>query len=253
MSVVSETTNLTSTVKDNITSNWKRYVIIVVVLIIIGLGIWWYFNTKNKKKAELIGNSEGKTMKQIPKTDLPRNIQSMGQGHFSLTFKIYLGDWEQTTVIKEVYSGGPLAIFIEPTINNMGMFLVTDKDFKLYQLEDIPLYKWTYLGITIGDKVMDIYRDGYLVGSIPYEGQIEDIIQDIVISGNGGFNGKLEDFEFHDRKLTANEIHSITSGKRPSGTGWIKYYWNEIKNYSSGVYNSLIYYINPPKEADVCS
>jgi ABC-type glycerol-3-phosphate transport system permease component len=249
---MSDTSAITN-IKEKVSSNWKTYLIVLVVIIIILLGIWWYYSTKNKKKAKLIGNSDGKTMKQIPKSELPMNIQSMGQGHFSLTFKIYLENWEQTTDIKEVYSGGPLAIFLEQSINNLGLFLVTDSDFKMYQLENIPVYQWTYIGITIGDKVMDIYRDGFLIGSIPYQGQISDIIQDITISGNGGFNGKLEDFEFHDRKLTANDIHSICNPKRPSGFGWIKYYWNELKNTSSGIYNSLIYYFNPAKEPEVCS
>lgn len=249
MSEITGITNI-SKIKDNIGSNWKTYLIISVVLIIVILAIVWYNSVKNKKSAILVGNSEGKTMKQIPKTNLPHNIISIGQGHFSLTFKILLGNWEQTSSIKEIYSGGPLAIFLEPNVNNIGIYLITDTDARFLQIEDIPLFKWTYIGLTIGNQTMDVYRDGLMISSMPFNGQISEIIQDITINGNGGFNGKLEDFAFHDRKLTANEIHSICHPKRGN---WAKYYWNELKKNSSASYNSLIYYINPPKEPEVCS
>ena len=74
-------------------------------------------------------------------------------------------------------------------------------------VENIPLQKWTHVVISIFNNSVEVYLDGRLYKTCSLKGFPKPNVQNMHVCANGGFDGLIENIEYSNMTLPADEIY----------------------------------------------
>jgi hypothetical protein len=109
-------------------------------------------------------------------------------------------------------------VWIHPNSNMIRVYMNTMKTLlEFVDIDNIPLRKWVHLVITIKNRDLLIYINGYLkirkeLSSLPRQNY-----GDVWVNMYGGFEGYLAKLQYFDRALTLPEISEIVTNGPGAG------------------------------------
>jgi hypothetical protein len=78
-----------------------------------------------------------------------------------------------------------------------------------FDISNIPMQKWVYIALRMQNKIMDVYVNGIVTKRQIFINIPKQNYNNIVVCGNGGFNGKLSNLRYFSHALNALEIGSV--------------------------------------------
>ena len=76
-------------------------------------------------------------------------------------------------------------------------------------LKNVPVQRWVHLVVVVINRTIDVYLNGKLRRSCTLENVPRFNKGDLYINQNGGFEGKISDFMYSNKGLSAEEINSL--------------------------------------------
>ena len=80
---------------------------------------------------------------------------------------------------------------------------------EVFDISNIPMQKWVHIALRMQNKIMDVYVNGTVTKRQIFINIPKQNYNDIIVSGNGGFNGKLSNLRYFAHALNALEIGSV--------------------------------------------
>jgi hypothetical protein len=216
-------------------------VVIFMLLFRLGAIIMSYFfmpSTSPYLIKGMIGGSEGKIIKQDPKTEFPLvKISDNAETGIEFTYNVWLnlsGDTTQNTY-KHVFSKGTGTSITSSGpdgTNAPGLYVITNADntnsariymdtmendgslgsspvSKYVDINNVPNNKWVNITIRVQNRIMDVYVNGVLTGRKDLEYIPRQNHSDVLICQKSGFPGKLSNLRYFDSALNVFEINQI--------------------------------------------
>ena len=194
----------------------------------------------------MISGSEGKVIKQDPKTEFPViKFSENADTGIEFTYSVWLnltGESEtDTNKYKNVFNKGSLSTFngdVPSGSNAPGLYVKTNSDktnsalvimdtmesdgsinavsgtnYKSIEIKNLPNNKWANIMIRVQNRILDVYVNGVLTGRKDLEFIPRQNYSSVNICQNGGFSGKLSNLRYFDTALNVFQINQIvTSG-----------------------------------------
>ena len=158
---------------------------------------------------------------------------------FTWTFWIYITDWKyRLNKDKHIFTKGRLeenpihccpAIFLDKSINDMIFYIQTTKNTIKYRIKDIPINKWNHIGISVSNKIVDLYIDGKLYKSFVLTHLPKLNHADLYVNYFGGFNGKLSKLSYFPVALQATDLLKQFKSN-PINSGILNSLYNKMSN-----------------------
>lgn len=237
-----------------------KFAFIVIALIAfmllfrLGAIILGYFFTPSKSPylvKGMISGSEGKIIKQDPKTDAPMiQISDDAETGIEFTYSVWLNLLGETdkNIYKHVFNKGIVGTVTEtgnqPTAtgtNAPGLYIKTttentnsavvfmdtmDGDSKLTTksnnkyviIKDLPNNKWVNIMIRVQNRILDVYVNGVLTGRKDLEYIPRQNYAPVNICQNSGFAGKLSNLRYFDSALNVFQINQLVASGPDTST-----------------------------------
>ena len=108
-------------------------------------------------------------------------------------------------------------------------------------VKHFPLQKWVHLVVSQYNNVIDVYVDGKLYSSCALEGFPDISMDNLVLSPDGGYSGKMSSVVYFNSALTQDDVYKIYV-KGPDGArkGDVV---NTLKNIPSWIYLTIFVFI----------
>lgn len=78
-----------------------------------------------------------------------------------------------------------------------------------FDISNIPMQKWVYIALRMQNKILDVYVNGTVTKRQIFINIPKQNYNDVIVCGNGGFNGKLSNLRYFAHALNALEIGSV--------------------------------------------
>lgn len=109
---------------------------------------------------------------------------------------------------------GP-AVYIDPYINDLVIFMTTNSGTKKFVVKDIPINKWCNVYIVLFGKQVDVYMDGKLSDTFVLDGAPLQNYMDVYVTQDGGFSGKIGSLAYSNYSISPHMInHKFEKGPR---------------------------------------
>ena len=196
----------------------------------------------------MISGSEGKVIKQNPKTEFPviKFSENAETGiEFTYTVWVNLTGESVTNKYKNVFNKGNVstisdagvpggtnapglyvkmgsdntnsALVIMDTMESDG-YLSTSTKYKSIEIKNLPNNKWVNIMIRIQNRILDVYVNGVLTGRKDLEFIPRQNYSSVNICQNGGFSGKLSNLRYFDTALNVFQINQIVASGPDTST-----------------------------------
>ena len=138
------------------------------------------------------------------------------------------GSWDSTTGLCKINNGpgmyinnnsnsnnannqgfGTLHIVMDTVVNAGSQPASTGQIQEVFDISNIPLNKWVHVALRQQNKIMDVYVNGIVTMRNVFINIPKQNYNDIIIGGNGGFNGQLSNLRYFSHALNVLEINSI--------------------------------------------
>lgn len=202
-----------------------------ILYVILGLIIIYYLynyitGQTGRYKLKHVHNASQET--KIHHSETPQGSVSNNRA-YSIWY--YISDWnhrygEEKVIFKRGSASNELInVSFDKTINNIHIH-IGHKDSNntnstsIITIDNVPLQRWTNLIVSINSRSVDVYLDGKLTKTIILENvPLTPSTQNIVLTPNGGFEGKVSNFMYYDHALNPKEAYDIY--KKGAGVGSI--------------------------------
>jgi hypothetical protein len=195
----------------------------------------------------MISGSEGKVIKQNPKTEFPviKFSENAETGiEFTYTVWVNLTGESDIDKYKNIFNKGNVSTLspsgIPDGTNAPGLYVKTGSDktnsalvimdtmesdgylsastkYKSIEIKNLPNNKWVNIMIRVQNRILDVYVNGVLTGRKDLEFIPRQNYSSVNICQNGGFSGKLSNLRYFDTALNVFQINQIvTSGPETS-------------------------------------
>jgi len=228
-----------------------KFAFIVVALIVfmllfrLGAIIIGYFFTPPASPylvKGMISGSEGKIVKQDPKTDFPViKISENAETGIELTYSVWLNLIGETDrdVYKHVFNKGNYASVNSSNTttgtNAPGLYIRTNSDnntnsalvimdtmesdgslptaskSKFVEIKNLPNNKWVSIVIRVQNRILDVYVNGVLTGRKDLENTPRQNYGSVNICQGSGFSGKLSNLRYFDTALNVFQINQLVA------------------------------------------
>jgi hypothetical protein len=126
------------------------------------------------------------------------------------------------------------------------MFIMDDINGNQFQniitVNTLPLNKWVHLALRLENTILDVYTNGIISQRLQMRNAPKQNFYDVLVSPNGGFQGKLSNLQYFSRALNVFEINNIVMfGPNLTNSSLSSAAGNAKGNYS---YLSNIWYNN---------
>lgn len=198
----------------------------------------------------MISGSEGKVLKQDPKTEFPViKFSENAETGIEFTYSVWLNLTGEsvTNKYKNVFNKGNVSTFsynqdgtngVPDGTNAPGLYVITKSDntnsafvfmdtmesdgalsdtsgtkYKSIEIKNLPNNKWVNIMIRIQNRILDVYVNGVLTGRKDLEFIPRQNYSPVNICQSGGFSGNLSNLRYFDTALNVFQINQIvTSG-----------------------------------------
>lgn len=193
----------------------------------------------------MISGSEGKVLKQDPKTEFPIiKFSENAETGIEFTYSVWLNLTGESDIdkYKNVFNKGNVSTVSDAGVpggtNAPGLYVKTNSDktnsalvimdtmesdgalsdasgtkYKSIEIKNLPNNKWVNIMIRIQNRILDVYVNGVLTGRKDLEFIPRQNYSPVNICQNGGFSGNLSNLRYFDTALNVFQINQIvTSG-----------------------------------------
>ena len=194
----------------------------------------------------MITGSEGKVLKQDPKTEFPViKFSENAETGIEFTYSVWLNLTGESDIdkYKNVFNKGNVktvsdagvpggtnapGLYVKTnTIDNTNSALVimdtmesdgalsdtSSTKYKSIEIKNLPNNKWVNIMIRIQNRILDVYVNGVLTGRKDLEFIPRQNYSPVNICQSGGFSGNLSNLRYFDTALNVFQINQIvTSG-----------------------------------------
>ena len=85
----------------------------------------------------------------------------------------------------------------------------SDNGRDIVEVDSIPIQKWVHVAIRMQNTVLDVYVNGTIAKRHNMEFAPKQNFNDVVVCGNGGFDGKLSNLRYYSYALNVFEINNV--------------------------------------------
>jgi len=85
----------------------------------------------------------------------------------------------------------------------------TDDYFDTIVVPSIPILKWLHIAIRLENMILDVYVNGTIVKRQVLKNAPKQNYNNVLVHGNGGFNGDLSNLKYYNYALNVFEINNI--------------------------------------------
>jgi hypothetical protein len=203
--------------------------ILSIILIIIILII--YFNYKKNRKNNpsfFTTPLSGKNNIILNESEVFPNGRRGSPYNLTYHLFIYIKDWNyQYGITKEIFQKGNSlnmcpGLYLSPKLNNILVKIKTNNGIKNIKVKDIEINRWFHLAIVIDNLSVTIYHNGNVISNnvLPSVCVINN--DDLIINGNGGFNGLIYNLCIINKVLSSKEILKLSKKKPPTNAKYFK-------------------------------
>ena len=220
--------------------NITSFLMYGTLVVLLGFGAYFIYQgvsgdkTRSNNLASEPVDSSSSTV--IPGKDAPAQSGTEG-GNYGVQFWMFIKDWDykfgqEKPIIRRGMNGSynPY-VYLHPTENTLSVKVsvfpresstvaastpagtsdsggATDDNF-VCTVPNVPLQKWTCVGISISGRNLDIYMDGLLVRSCLLPGVPRPATGSIEIMPGGGFSGSVIDLFHWSRALVPQDVQKF--------------------------------------------
>jgi hypothetical protein len=212
------------------------------LVILIGFGAFFIYqgvngdSTQSNNLAPEPVDSSSSTV--VPGKNAPPQSGPQG-GNYGIQFWMFIKDWdykfgeEKPVIIRGSNNAFNPKIYLHPTENSMSVKVSvyprdsstvgastpagvghsggsTDDNF-VCTVPNVPLQKWTCVGVSVSGRNLDIYMDGLLVRSCLLPGVPKPATGSLQIMPGGGFSGSVIDMYHFSRALVPEDVRKFCS------------------------------------------
>ncbi len=177
---------------------------------------WILKGTKNAKNSQVIS--------QDPKNEnsitLYRSDNQEGGAQFTYSFWFVIenmqykfGEWKHMFHKGNKTSNPNRApgVFLHPEENTMRIYMNTYTNVMEHvDIKNIPVKRWIHCVITLNNKYLDVYINGYLSQRKELDGMAKQNYGDLWLNLFGGFDGYMSNMRYYRRALKYYEVEKIT-------------------------------------------
>lgn len=209
---------------------------------LLGFGVYFIYqgvsgdNTRSNNLAKEPVDSSTSTV--VPGKDAPAQSGNQG-GNYGIQFWMFIKDWdykfgqEKPVIRRGMNNSFNPYVYLHPTENSLSVKIsvfpkdsttvavstpastsssggATDDNF-VCTVPNVPLQKWTCVGISVSGRNLDIYMDGLLVRSCLLPGVPRPATGSIEIMPGGGFSGSVIDLFHWSRALVPQDVQKFCS------------------------------------------
>ena len=80
---------------------------------------------------------------------------------------------------------------------------------EVFDISNIPLNKWVHVALRQQNRIMDVYVNGTVTMRKIFVNIPKQNYNDIIIAGNGGFNGQISNLRYFSHALNVLELNSV--------------------------------------------
>ena len=203
---------------------------IILILVIIGINkIVVYFYMKSKTSPWIIKKTKNAknslVISQDPENEnsitLNRSSGENGGIEYSYSFWLLIenyiykkGEWKHIfhKGNSTSYPNRAPGVWLHPNQNSLRVYMKTYENIlEFIDIDNVPIKKWIHIGITLEQKMLDVYINGVLkkrhvLSSLPRQN-----FGDLWINLFGGFEGFMSKMRYFQKTLTHSEIEDIVS------------------------------------------
>ena len=106
-------------------------------------------------------------------------------------------------------SFGTLHIVMDTVVNPGSQPVQTGQIQEIFDISNIPLNKWVHIALRQQNRIMDVYVNGTITMRNTFKHIPKQNYNDIIIAGNGGFNGQMSNLRYFSHALNVLELNSI--------------------------------------------
>jgi hypothetical protein len=196
--------------------------IIAVALVFLFFVIYRYRQIQKTNRLNPVFIPKGKKSTKkliIPGIKLP---QPSNGYDLSVTFWVYINNWKyRKGSWKHILHKGSNntsnystpGVWMRPHINDMRIEITTIrrgyKKNNFYAIKDIPLRKWTQIGIVIQTNTIDLYVNGKIKNSENLYGLPVLNNGNMIVNNWSGFDGSISSISYSPRSLLPNEMNNL--------------------------------------------
>ena len=148
--------------------------------------------------------------------EMPRSKNEDTGLEFSYNIWFVINSTESDTWSHIFHKGSPNAyplsapsVFIKGNKVRVSMNTLNSIENKL-DITGIPVKKWTMLTIILRGNVLDVYINGYLKNSLPFENDIPKLNDEpVFITNYSGFDGYISDLRYFNYAITGVDIKNL--------------------------------------------
>ena len=198
----------------------------------------------------MISGSEGKVLKQDPKTEFPIiKFSENAETGVEFTYSVWLNLTGEsvTDKYKNVFNKGSASTVSDAGVpdgtNAPGLYVKTGSDktnsalvimdtmesdgsisavsgtkYKSIEIKNLPNNKWVNIMIRIQNRILDVYVNGVLTGRKDLEFIPRQNYSSVNICQSGGFSGKLSNLRYFDTALNVFQINQIVASGPDTST-----------------------------------
>lgn len=185
---------------------------------------FWIYIQDNKMKASSI-KYNNIFVKGDGRFDASTGLSSVNNGP-----GVYLANKDGSGAQDKQYANLYLVMDTVTTPGNLMSGAGAGQIQETFDISNVPMQKWVHTALRMQNKIMDVYVNGTVTKRQIFINIPKQNYNDIVVCGNGGFNGKLSNLRYFSHALNALEIGSIlaqgpnlTSLSNVTGPGTMQY------------------------------
>jgi len=253
--------------------------VIIIFMFILNLGIMLigYFmqpsNNPYVVRGTINGN-ESATISQNPKNSdsivIKRSNNESKGIEFTWSLWLIISAVPTDNNFHHIFSKGDLTKNTKGiyTINGPGLYLVKDSDTKAnlklimdtvvndtpnndaivpntyVDIKNIPLNKWVNVTFRVENKIMDVYVNGSISNRLIFDNVPLQNYNDVQISKDGGFTGKISNLRYFNYSLNIFEINTLVLGGPNLKPGQISSNINNVSDPTFSYISSMWYVPN---------
>ena len=171
--------------------------------------------TKNAKRRKIIVQNPS----ERNAITLKRSTNEISGLEFTYSLWFYVDDWGYNYgKWKHIFHKGnenswparAPGVWFHPKQNSLRIYMNTFKKINEYvDINNIPLHKWIHLTVSVQEKNLDVYINGYLKNRHKLEGIPRQNYGDVYINNFGGYSGFLSNFRYFDYYVSPSELEDI--------------------------------------------
>jgi hypothetical protein len=138
------------------------------------------------------------------------------------------GSWDSATGMSKINNGpgmylqnnkgltagtsdglGTLHIVMDTVVNPGNAAGSVGQIQEIFDISNIPLNKWVHIALRQQNKIMDVYVNGTITMRNVFINIPKQNYNDIIVCGNGGFNGQISNLRYFSHALNVLELSSI--------------------------------------------